>query len=300
MASVASGVVVLAFVLDLTIGELPTRIHPVAAYGRVIDSVETVPLSAAKKGLLIAGLLPLIAALAVSLIVVGAWRVDPWVGGAVAGLALFTTTSLRMLIEEALSVIDLSATDIEAARDNLKALAGRSPDSLSAVELRSAAVESAAENLADGLVGPLLGFLVGSVASLPMGVALAVWIKAVNTGDSMVGYPSNPIGSASARLDDFVQWVPARVTAVVLAVVSGRPFAVRSAKRWARTPSSPNSGWPMATLAAVLDVQLSKPGVYRLNPGADLPSVEVAKSGVYRVGVAGVTAFAIVGVVSWF
>ncbi len=124
-------------------------------------------------------------------------------------------------------------------------------------------------------------------------------MKGVNTLDSMLGYPGKPHGTASARLDDAVMWLPARVSAVALAVAGRSPAALATARRWARLPSSPNSGWPMATTAAVVGSRLAKRGHYDLNPDAPLPSVERARAGVRTVAVAGWLSFCCAGVVAW-
>ncbi len=243
---------------------------------------------------------PLFAAGAVGGAVALAGSVHAAFGVLAAGIGLFSTTSLRMLLATAREVIVESASDPEAARGELRALAGRDASDLSAGEVRSAAVESAAENLADGLVAPLGAFAVLAPASIALATGAAAWVKAVNTLDSMLGYPSKPHGTASARLDDLVMWVPARASAMLIAIAARRPAALASARRWAYEPPSPNSGWPMATLAAVLDVRLEKPGVYALNPSADLPDAETARRGVRVVGRAGVLGYLIAGVIAWF
>ncbi|MFD1595836.1 CobD/CbiB family cobalamin biosynthesis protein, partial [Haloplanus litoreus] len=230
--------------------------------------------------------------------VVAAARVDPLVGGVVAGLVCFVATSRRMLIDEARTVVALGETDLPAARERLRALAGRNADSLSAGEVRSAAVESAAENLADGLVAPLAGFALLAPVSLPLAAAAAAWIKAVNTLDSTFGYRSKPMGWAPARLDDAVMWLPARASAALLAIAGGRPAALRSARSSARVPDSPNSGWPMATLAILLGVRLEKPGVYALPGGTALPTRADADRGVAVVSRAGWLAFGLAGVIA--
>ncbi|MFB6163948.1 MAG: cobalamin biosynthesis protein, partial [Haloarculaceae archaeon] len=173
----------------------------------------------------------------------------------------------------------------------LRALAGRDAAGLTPGQVRSAAVESAAENLADGLVGPLSAFAVGAQVSLAVGAAAAAWVKAVNTMDSMLGYRSKPVGWAPARLDDLVMWLPARAAAVLLAAAALAPGSLSAARRWTPAVPSPNSGWPMGVLAAALAVRLEKPGGYELNPGADLPSPTAARRGVRTVAIAGLLAY---------
>jgi len=299
MDPLAAGVVVVALGLDLTVGEWPARLHPVAAYGRVLDSCSGMPGPPSVLGAVIAIGLPIGAAVVSYGITDWGGRLHPVFGAVVAALALFSTTSRRMLVDEARTVISASAREPDRARNALPALAGRNPEDLTPGELRSAAVESGAENLADGLVGPLVGFALGAVVSLPLAVAATVWMKAVNTGDSMLGYESNPLGWAPARLDDAVQWLPARLTAVILTVVSRRPGALVRARAWARRPRSPNAGWPMATIAAILEVQLRKPDAYRLNPDAPLPTPSAADRGIALVNRGGLFAFVATGVIVW-
>ncbi|MFC7228054.1 adenosylcobinamide-phosphate synthase CbiB [Salinirubellus salinus] len=295
MGLTAVAAVGLAFALDATVEEFPGRIHPVALFGRLVAPFDRSWSRPRTAGLVAALCLPLgFAGVAYALVALASGSVV--LTAIVAGLALFATTSRRMLVSAAREVVAASETDLDAARDSLLALAGRDASALSAGELRSAAVESAAENLADGLVAPILAFALGAQLSLALGVAAAAWVKGVNTLDSMLGYRSKPVGWASARLDDAVMWLPARLSAVLVALARPAPRALTTARRWARTPPSPNSGWPMATLAVAIDVELTKPGVYTLNPDADLPTPERARLGVRTVAVAGLLAFALAAV----
>ncbi|WP_226480026.1 CobD/CbiB family cobalamin biosynthesis protein [Natrinema amylolyticum] len=302
-------VVGLAFSLDLLIGEPPTAIHPVAWFGRLVGAVDR-PWSDDERrqrlaGVAIAALAPLVPAAVVGGVVLGATAFGPTAGGIAAALALFLTTSLRSLLELTEDVIAAtegvvatgasdgseggsSSDGLERARERVRGLVGRDTATLSAGELRSAAVESAAENLADGLVATLVPFAVLAPISLPAAAAAAAWIKGVNTLDSMLGYPSKPIGTASARLDDLVMYLPARLAAAAIAVAAVDPFAIVRARQWARAPPSPNSGWPMATLACALGVRLEKADVYVLNPDAELPTVADGERAVTVVGRAAV------------
>ena len=286
-----AGAVGLALALDAAVGEPPTSAHPVAWFGRCVAPLDRAWDRPRLVGLVGAVALPLVAAGAVGGLVAVAARAAPLAGVAAAGVVLFLTTSFRTLLSTATAVSAATDRDLASARENLRALAGRDASSLSAGQVRSAAVESAAENLADGLVAPLLAFALGAQLSLAVGVALAAWVKAVNTMDSMLGYRSKPVGWAPARLDDLVMWAPARASAILLAIAAPAPGAIVAAARWVREVPSPNSGWPMGALAAALDVRLEKPGVYVLNDDADLPSVATARRGVRTVAVAGLLAY---------
>nr|WP_049906727.1 CobD/CbiB family cobalamin biosynthesis protein [Halorubrum aidingense] len=305
----------LAVALDLAFAEPPRRLHPVARFGSVVARFDRSWSRPRLVGVIVAAALPLGAAAVAGGFVASVTTLGTRAGGGsstgaipilavlVAGLLLFSVVSLRMLLDVTAEVVELTATDPAAARESVRALVGRDAADLSPAELRSAAVESAAENLADGFVAPLGGFVVGATAALtftsapvlPLGVAVAVWVKAVNTLDSMLGYRSKPVGWASARLDDAVMYLPARATALSLAIAARSPGALRDARNWARTPSSPNSGWPMATAATALAVRLEKPDHYALNPDAAAPGVADARDAVRLVGVAGGVAAAIAG-----
>ncbi|WP_348612974.1 CobD/CbiB family cobalamin biosynthesis protein [Halobaculum rarum] len=310
MGLTALAAVGLAAVLDAAFAEPPSRAHPIPLFGRVVGAVDREWTRPQVVGVAVAAVLPLAFAAVAWAVVAGSVgtavrtgsvaagygsTIAPVVTTAVAGLALFSLTSLRMLVAVAGEVIEAADRDADAARESAIALVGRDTSSLSAAGIRSAAVESAAENLADGLVAPLLAFALGAQVSVAVGVAAAAWVKGVNTLDSMLGYPDKPVGTASARLDDAVMWVPARVSAVLLAVAAGSPRSLADARRWARVPASPNSGWPMATAAAALGVRLEKPDSYTLNPDAALPSLAEARRGVRAVAVAGALAFLLAG-----
>jgi len=296
-----------ALLLDTAVGEPPNRLHPVAWFGR------TVPDRAWHRPRLAGGAVavawPLAAGGAVGAAVLVAGWLSPLAAAAVAALALFVTTSLRGLLATVRRVVDLSAADPDRAREALRALAGREAGGLSPAAVRSAAVESLAENLADGLVAPLAWYAAGaglaalagagSVAALAVGCAAAAWVKAVNTLDSMLGYRDRPEGWAPARLDDAAMWVPARASALLLGAATARPGAVLRARAWLAGVPSPNSGWPMGTLAAALDLRLEKPGVYTINPRGGLPGAAEARAALVRTGAAGLLAYALAAVVTW-
>jgi adenosylcobinamide-phosphate synthase len=193
MSATGVGVVALAAGLELAFGEPLERTHPVAWFGRAV-----------------------------------AWTDREWSRPRLAGVAVGFAAPL--FAAGAVSGAVALAGSVHAAFGVLAA--GRNASGLSAGEVRSAAVESAAENLADGLVAPLGAFAVLAPASIALATGAAAWVKAVNTLDSMLGYPSKPHGTASARLDDLVMWVPARASAIIIALAARRPAALTSARRF--------------------------------------------------------------------
>ncbi len=291
--------------LDLAIGELPNASHPVAWLGRVIAPLDREWARPRLVGGVVALALPLAVATGVATAVWLVGQATPALAVVLGALVVFVTTSVRRLLETVRRVGHRAETDLEGAREDLLALAGRDADALSAGEVRSAALESLAENFVDGLVAPLFWFVAGTLLAslfggppeliLACATGGAAWLKAVNTLDSMLGYPGKPWGTGSARLDDAAMWVPARLGAGVLALALGRPGAVLAARRWTPRVSSPNSGWPMGVLAAGLDVRLEKRGYYELNPRAALPDGSAVDSAVWRVGLAAVLTYLLAG-----
>ncbi|WP_066414894.1 CobD/CbiB family cobalamin biosynthesis protein [Halorubrum aethiopicum] len=314
MTLAAAGAIALAAALDRTFSEPPAPLHPVAWLGRVVGALDDRLPDAPAVGVGFAAVLPVAfaALLAAPVAAAGALSPSPVSAAAAAGLVLFACSSHRMLLAVARDVIDLADRDLEAARRELRSLAGRDATDLSAEHVRSAAVESAAENLADGLIAPLLGFVagaaVGAVAGLQPAGGLAVaagaaaWVKGVNTLDSMLGYRDRRAGRAPARLDDAVMWLPARATALLILAAGGRRTAtgpasgLRRTRSAARAPDSPNSGWPMGSLAAVLGVRLAKPETYTLLPAEALPTASEARTGVRVVSRAGWLGIGVAGV----
>lgn len=292
--------VAVALLLEWQFAELPTRFHPVVWFGDAVGAADREWSTPRAMGVIIAVGLPVIAAIVAGVLVQVAGIVDPLLAAIFAGVVLFTTTSMRMLLETASDVTELTETNVEIARQQVRALAGRDASTLSPGEIRSAVAESLSENVADGLVASLFAFALCAPVSLPLAAAAATWVKAVNTLDSMLGYRSKPVGWASARLDDAVMWIPARLSAVLIAVAGAGTGALSDARSWAHAPPSPNSGWPMATLAAALDTRFEKPGVYTLNPNASLPTTADVTEGVRVVRRASLLAYVLTGVIVWF
>ncbi|MFB6185234.1 MAG: adenosylcobinamide-phosphate synthase CbiB [Haloarculaceae archaeon] len=305
--SLSTAALGLALALDLAVGEPPESVHPVAWFGRLVGRVDREWSRPRLVGGLAALVLPLIAAVAVAVLVWALATVRPLAGVVLAALVLFVSTTLRLLLSVGRDVAAATETDLDVARERLLALAGRDASTLSAGQVRSAVVESLAENLADGLVASLSAFVVGALVggtvspavALALAAAGAAWVKAVNTMDSMLGYRSKPVGYAPATLDDVVMWVPARLAAVALALAMGAPGALGRARTWLADVPSPNSGWPMGVAAAALDVRLEKPGVYVLNPGGALPSRADADRSVRGVAIAGLLSYLVGGVLTW-
>lgn len=265
----AAAVLAAALALDLAVGEYPARLHPVVWMGRVISALERRAPASGRLGQLaygaaMAALVPAIFAGA-ALLLCRAASVHPAVSIAVEAILLKSTFAVRALGEAAGAVAAaLRCGALDEARAALRALCSRDPSALDAPLVAAAAVESVAENASDSAVAPLLWFAL-------LGVPGAVAYRAVNTLDARVGYRGRYewLGKVSARLDDLLNLVPARVTAVLLLAAglargadARRGLAIL--RRDGGRTESPNAGKPMAAMAGLLGVELEKLGHYRL------------------------------------
>jgi adenosylcobinamide-phosphate synthase len=163
----------------------------------------------------------------------------------------------RSLADHVRDVAGALRLSLAEGRQAVARIVGRDTRAMEPPDVARAAIESAAENLSDGVVAPAFWFL---VCGLP---GMLVY-KAVNTADSMIGHRTprhEAFGWAAARLDDVLNWIPARLTAALIALAHGW-FDARPILRDAPLHRSPNAGWPEAAMAVVLDVALSGPRSY--------------------------------------
>jgi adenosylcobinamide-phosphate synthase len=268
-ASIRAGAVVIAFALDRLFGEPPARLHPVVWMGRALGAIGAPWPRLCAWGQFLCGasawiggavVVTAAAALAVAL----TYRFlapSPWATVArvlLFGVLLKPLFAWRMLRDEVAAVERALAIGLEDGRRRLSYLVSRDTRRLTEGEVRESALESLAENLNDSLVAPLFWFALG-------GLPAAALYRFANTADAMWGYRDHRewAGKWAARADDLLSYVPARVTALLLAWSGHR--APKGLGPVARLTPSPNSGWPMGMLALALGVRLSKPGVYALN-----------------------------------
>ncbi len=207
------------------------------------------------------------------------------VGAAILlGLSLKPMLAFAMLKSEVLAVEVALGQSLSAGRERLSWLVSRDVSNLTEAQVRESAIESLAENLNDSVIAPIFWFIL-------LGLPGAALYRFANTADAMWGYPGDYkgrhwqwAGKWAARVDDVLSWVPARITAGLLALVALPKGAMSLSTlrvEAARTPS-PNSGWPMAAMALGLGVCLHKPGVYALNERGRAPeAADVPKAIAY-------------------
>ncbi|MDM0112531.1 adenosylcobinamide-phosphate synthase CbiB [Variovorax sp. J22R133] len=199
-------------------------------------------------------------------------QLPAWAAAIGLGVALKPMLSWRMLRSEVLSVESALGESLDAGRSKLSYVVSRDVTQLDESEVRESAIESLAENLNDSVVAPIFWFAV-------FGLPGAVIYRFANTADAMWGYHGvrsgrvwEWAGKFAARVDDVLSWAPARITAMLLALAALR--WPRDLRQHARHTPSPNSGWPMAAMALLLDVRLGKPGFYALNPDGRAPTAD--------------------------
>ena len=262
----------LGFVLDLLFGDPHWLPHPIRLIGNLIASLEKLnkkELSDTKKFL--RGFAMVVVVIAwttgvAAVILEGAYGLHPAIGCAMEAIMTYQILATKCLRVESMRVYDALRTDgVDAGRRAVSMIVGRDTSVLDAAGVTRAAVETIAENTSDGVIAPMLYTAIG-------GPVLGFVYKAVNTMDSMLGYKNDKymyFGRFAARLDDVVNFIPARISAYLMiaaAFIGGRHFdgknAYRIFKRDRFNHASPNSAQTESVCAGALRVQLAGDAVY--------------------------------------
>ncbi len=274
-------VVALALLLDIIFGDPPNRFHPTVWMGSLITFLKRFRPHGNRFFEFMFGIFIILIGL--GLTASAGWMISyltsalpPWAGLLVEGLFLKLALSLRGLDHAARDVqTALAGNDLPEARRLLSwHLVSRDTSQLTESQVSAAAIESVAENASDGIVAPLFFYTLG-------GLPLALAYRFVNTADSMLGYRDLErewLGKFPARLDDVLNFIPARVTGLFI-VLSAPCCGASFTKAWdimrrdSHVTASPNAGVPMSAMAGALRVELEKVGHYILGRGLWPPSV---------------------------
>ena len=249
------------WVLDLFLGD-PSRLpHPVVGFGKMIAFGEhrlNKGMHRKVKGALMA------IALIILVFLVG-WAIrhllclaNVWLGVAFDTIIVFYCLAGTTLIREVRAVFVALDRSLEEGRRQVARIVGRDTSELSAQEVRTAALETLAENLSDGVTAPLFWL---AVAGTPGMLAY----KMVNTLDSIIGYRTErykDFGCWAAHIDDVANYIPARLTALLMVIASGRLGLLSFVAKYGRNHASPNSGYPEAALAGILGCRFGGPHYY--------------------------------------
>ena len=249
------------WVLDLFLGD-PSRLpHPVVGFGKMIAFGEhrlNKGMHRKVKGALMA------IALIILVFLVG-WTIrhllclaNVWLGVAFDTIIVFYCLAGTTLIREVRAVFIALDRSLEDGRRQVARIVGRDTSELSAQEVRTAALETLAENLSDGVTAPLFWL---AVAGTPGMLAY----KMVNTLDSMIGYCTErykDFGCWAAHIDDVANYIPARLSALLMVIASGRLGLLSFVAKYGHDHASPNSGYPEAALAGILGCRFGGPHYY--------------------------------------
>lgn len=260
--------VILAYYIDLIVGDPHKWPHPVKFFGRYISFCERHFNKGHFKRL--TGLLSLIILIMLIFFVtiyllIYLYHVQVFLGLLIEAVLIATTISQKSLKQAAMSVYKpLKEKNLPQARKKLSEIVGRDTSELSEREIVRGTVETVAENTTDGITAPLFWAFIG-------GAPFALIYRAINTCDSVVGYKTKELqsfGRASAKLDDFVNWIPARITGVLMLLTKKshkKNFkdTFKLLFENAKKHNSPNSGWSEAAVASILGVQLGGINTYQ-------------------------------------
>ena len=239
------------WLLDRLFGDPERLPHPIVWFGKAIALMEHRFNRGAHrmlKGTMVALLLS-------SFVFVLSWQLlrwasfSPWVSIVLQAVLIFYCLAGHTLNKEVREVFKALDNSLEKGRQQVARIVGRDTTQLSEQEIRTAALETLAENLSDGVIAPLFWYAI-------LGVPGMLTYKMINTLDSMIGYRNaryREFGCVAARMDDVANYLPARLTSLLMIVVAGRPRLLNFVLRYGKMHASPNSGYPEAALAGILD-----------------------------------------------
>ena len=253
---------IIAFFLDILIGEPPTFIHPTVWFGKIVEFLDK---KWRRRGCIwdftvgtIVTLIVISFAYMLALIVV---NLPPPIRIVAESYFLFCTISVRSMVEHAKKTI----RDGCVVAEEVKKIVSRDVSKLDQHRLSSAVIESIAENFVDGVFAPLFYYTL-------FGIPGALVYRAINTCDAMIGYKNDRyicFGKFSARLDDLANYIPARLSVLIFIILDSRCIIV--VKRYRKIKL--NGGYPISAMAGILEVTLEKPGYYTVKAGR-LPTVK--------------------------
>ncbi len=251
----------IGFILDLFIGDPYSLPHPIKFFGRSISFFEKKLNNGQQKKIkgAMMSLFLIISTLIAFYLLKSLVSLNYYVDVIFSAVVIFYGLANRMLVNEVLKVNRvLSNEGLEAGRKQLSFIVGRQTDKLDEQAIRTASLETLAENLSDGVIAPLFYLFLG-------GFPLMMTYKMVNTLDSMIGYKNErylQFGFFAARIDDIFNFIPSRITALLIAAVSIKAQSFKYIFKYGHQHSSPNAGYPEAAMAGALDCRFGGPSEY--------------------------------------
>ncbi len=251
------------YAIDYFVGDPDDQPHPVRVFGTAIYRAER-KLNQGKwrflKGALMSVALCLFTYAFFSGLQNVLLRINVWLVVLVNSIWVWYGLANRSLIIEGLNVFKVLETQgLEAGRLRLSRIVGRDTSQLSAQHIRIAVLETMSENLSDGVIAPLFFYALGGVPGMMV-------YKMINTLDSMIGYRNDryeQFGKFAARLDDVANYIPARLTALLMVLITRSRLAGDFVLKYGNKHKSPNSGYPEAALAGIMNCRFGGPNLYK-------------------------------------
>lgn len=255
------GALLLGWIADLLFGDPQGLPHPIVGFGKVIARGEkwlNKGENKMLKGACFALILIVISYLLICFLLRLTSEINPLISVVLSAIIIFYCLAGKTLITEVRQVFIATESSVEEGRTQVARIVGRDTSALSPQQIKKAALETLSENLSDGVIAPLFWLLL-------LGVPGIFAYKMINTLDSMIGYKNDryqQFGCWAARIDDVANYIPARLTAVLMILVSGQFKVFSFVHKFARKHLSPNSGYPESALAGILDCQFGGTHTY--------------------------------------
>jgi len=260
--------IIIAWLLDRVLGDPSKLPHPIVLFGKTIaycDKRFNKGKDKIVKGAVVAISLIVLTFVISSLIITYSYSTSPFLGNVISIILIFFSLSGKTLAKEVKLVFDKLKISTEEGRKQIARIVGRDTSNLSPKEIKTAALETLAENLSDGVIAPMFWYLI-------LGVPGMLAYKMVNTLDSMIAYKTPKyidFGRYAAKIDDYANYIPARLTTMIMIMVApkyinrnGVKVKTRDRKKlydfvqeYGSQHTSPNSGYPESALAGILDCQ---------------------------------------------
>lgn len=251
----------IGWILDRLFGDPAWLPHPVVGFGKMISFCEKRWNRGAHrmlKGGMVAIALILIIYVGSALALHYLFVLNRWSGIVISAILVFYCLAGTTLINEVKMVFLAADRSLEEGRKQVSRIVGRDTSALTDQEVRTAALETLAENLSDGVIAPLFWYLL-------LGVPGMLAYKMVNTLDSMIGYKNErylQFGCVAAHIDDMANYIPARLTAFLMVLSTGRLGLLKFVRKYGNQHASPNSGYPESALAGILNCRFGGPHTY--------------------------------------
>lgn len=251
----------IGWIADRLLGDPTSLPHPVVLFGKIISKGEKI-LNKGKRRLVKGAVFSLFLIIGSYFIMryieVGLSTISNVIAIVINGIIVFFCLAGKTLIDEVKAVFVACERSVENGRTQVARIVGRDTSQLSPQQIKTAALETLSENLSDGVIAPLFWYLL-------LGVPGMVAYKMINTLDSMIGYKNErykSFGCWAAHIDDIANYIPARLTAFFMIVVNGKIKLLPFVAKYGPKHASPNSGYPEAALAGILNCRFGGPNYY--------------------------------------